>query len=385
MRPFLTCPAARVLLAAACLVSCPLDSDVLRIGTSGDYAPFSLEGKGFDIEVAELLSAELGMRIEWRRFRWPELARDLRENRFDVAMSGVTWRPERAVVGRMSLAVASGGPCVLGDPKPGRLAVNRGGVLERWARRRFPEAEIDAVSDNLSLPERLESRAVDAIVTDSFELTHFRRPGFTEQCEPPRDRKVYWLAPAAAATLGPALDRFLREREPELELLRAQHLGAARGRTEAGHLIDLIARRLALMPAVAAWKRHNERPIVDPAREELVLASVAEQARAAGLEPGAALRLFELQIELAREVQVRAPPVEPLDLERELRPALLVLGKRIVESLALAAPVAPSALDERSLAPLVPLLEANEIGQLRAAILDVRGSESVSPAARRRP
>ena len=358
---------------------------MLRIGTSGDYEPFSLDGAGFDVEVAELLSAELGMRVEWQSFRWPELARDVRENRFDVAMSGVTWRPERAVLGRMSLAVASGGPCVLGDPEPRRVAVNRGGVLEPWARRRFPEAEIDAVADNLSLPERLESRDVDAIVTDSFELAHFRRPGFAERCEPPRDRKVYWIAPAAAATLGPALDRFVREREPELELLRARHFGDARGRAESDHLIDLIARRLALMPAVAAWKRRNDSPIADPAREQLVLARVAEQVRAVGLEPGATLPLFELQIELARAVQARAAEVEPLDLERELRPALLLLGERIVESLALAAPVAPGALDGRHLAPLVPLLEPNEIDQLRAAILAVRGSQPVRPAAQRRP
>ncbi len=374
-----------LLLVATCLLSCSPHEEALRIGTSSDYAPFSLDGAGFDVDVAELLSAELGMPIEWRRFRWPELARDVRENRFDVAMSGVTWRPERAVLGRMSLAVASGGPCVLGDPEPRRLAVNRGGVLERWARRRFPEAEIYAVADNLSLPARLESRSVDAIVTDSFELAHFRRPGFAERCEPPHDRKVYWIAPAAAATLGPAIDRFLREREPELEQLRTRHFGTASERAESDHLIDLMARRLALMPAVAAWKRRNDRPISDPAREELVLARVAEQVAAVGLEPAAALRLFELQIELARAVQARAPEVEPLDLPRELRPTLLQLGLRIVNALARAAPIDPIALDASRLAPLVPLLEANEIAQLRAAILAVRKRDSVSPAAQRRP
>ena len=325
------------------------------------------------------------MPIEWLRFRWPELARAVRETRFDVAMRGVPWRPERAVLGRMSLAVASGGPCVLGDPEPRRLAVNRGGVLERWAHWRFPEAEIDAVADNLSLPARLESRDVDAIVTDSFELAHFRRPGFAERCEPPRDRKVYWIAPAAAATLGPAIDRFLREREPELELLRARHFGNARARAESDHLIDLIARRIALMPAVAAWKRRNDRPIADSAREELVLARVAEQVSAAGLEPGAALRLFELQIELARTVQARAPAVEPLDLERELRPALLQLAERIVDSLARAVPVDPNALEAGRLAPLATLLEPNEIDRLRAAILAVRRRGLVSPAAQLRP
>ena len=243
----------------------------MRVGTSGDYPPFSLDGEGFDVEVAQILAAELGARIEWVEFRWPELVDDVAANRFDVAMSGVTWRPERAVVGRMSLAVASGGPCVLGDRDPGRVAVNRGGVLERWARQRFSAARIDAVSDNRTLPERLARGEVDAIVTDSFEVAHFRRPGFSEWCEPPRDRKVYWISPAVAGELAAPIDRFLRDHEAEIGGLRGRYFEEPAPREEVDHLIDLIARRLAFMPAVAAWKRRNGRPIVDSAREQLVL------------------------------------------------------------------------------------------------------------------
>ncbi|HSG90170.1 MAG TPA: transporter substrate-binding domain-containing protein, partial [Pseudomonadales bacterium] len=71
------------------------EEPVLRVGTSGDYPPFSRAGEGFDVDVAKRLARDLGMRIEWVPFRWPELERRLRAGDFDVVMSGVTWRPER--------------------------------------------------------------------------------------------------------------------------------------------------------------------------------------------------------------------------------------------------------------------------------------------------
>lgn len=354
------------------LVACQPELRVLRVGTSGDYPPFSLDGEGFDVEVARILAAELGARIEWVEFRWPELADDVAASRFDVAMSGVTWRPERAVVGRMSLAVASGGPCVLGDRDPGRVAVNRGGVLERWARQRFSAAKIDAVSDNRTLPERLARGEVDAIVTDSFEVAHIRRPGFSEWCEPPRDRKVYWISPAVAGELAAPIDRFLRDHEAEIGALRGRYFEEPAPREEVDHLIDLIARRLAFMPAVAAWKQRNGRPIVDSAREQLVLARAAEQAREAGVEPAAAQRLFELLIELAVRVQERAHGEGPtMELDSELRPAILQLGDRIVASLARAVPLDPDSLGPHRFAPLDLLLERDEIDRLRESLVSM--------------
>ena len=68
----------------------------LRVATTGDYPPFSRAGAGFDVDVARRLAADLGARIEWVSVRWPELLRAAQTNGFDIAMSGVTWRPERA-------------------------------------------------------------------------------------------------------------------------------------------------------------------------------------------------------------------------------------------------------------------------------------------------
>jgi cyclohexadienyl dehydratase len=323
--------------------------------------------------VARRLASDLGLRPEWIPFRWPELTASVESGVFDVAMSGVTWRPERAVSGWMSRAVASGGPCVLGDASGGRLAVNRGGILERFARQRFAGAEIQAIDQNTLLPELLARGEVDAVVTDSFELPHFARPGQTVHCEPPIDRKVYWVVPARAAELGPRIDAWLAENEAELAGLRRQWFGAEQPRREIDHLVDLIARRLALMPAVAGWKRENGAPIEDLEREAVVLAAAERQAARLGLDGSSVCGFFELQIELAKAIQRRsADAPATLELRTQLRPALIRLGERITASLAKLAPIASDALSEPSLAVLGPLLEDEEIRALRAALLAVR-------------
>jgi ABC-type amino acid transport substrate-binding protein len=243
------------ILVAAVLWSCAAAAPpppVLRVGTSGDYAPFSVEGKGFDLDVARALAADLGYRLEIVPFRWPELAQAVRDGAFDVAMGGVTWRPDRAVIGSMSRAVALGGPCLLGPPDAPRIGVNRGGVLERWARQRFPDRTLVVVEQNLLLPALLERGSVDAIVTDSFEIASFRRPGLPESCAPPRDRKVYWVSPRAPAGLAAAIDRWIAQHELRIDALRARWFGSTAPRDGLDHLADLLARRMALMPAVAA-------------------------------------------------------------------------------------------------------------------------------------
>jgi cyclohexadienyl dehydratase len=232
-------------------------------------------------------------------------------------MSGVTVRGDRLLVGRMTAAVARAEAVMLvrrGEgPLPtwpavgrGKIAVNRGGHLERVARAKLPEAELVVVDDNRSLPRLLANREVDAVVTDSLEAATF--PGdFALVQVLSRDRKAYWTAPGRDA-LADDLDAWLlaRERDGTLNRLRVAHLPGARGSelpAESERVVDLAARRLMLMPLVAAAKRAAGLPIVDPAREATVIATAAARAREAGLDPGAAERLARAQIGAARAIQ----------------------------------------------------------------------------------
>ena len=215
---------------------------------------------------------------------------------------------------------------------------------------------------------------VDRIVTDRFEQRHFQRDGWTAQCAPPRDRKVYWIAPGREADLGPRVDAWLVANEPWLRELRARWFGEATDWTELDHLIDLLTRRLAMMPSVGAYKRAHGLPIEDREREERVLQASARAAHNAGLEPGSVDALFRLQIDLAKRIQRRDTQGEPLDLNQQLRPTLIALGARL--TLALAATAAQLAqLSCSRLEPMSESLQPEELAQLCDALTQVRAAQ----------
>ncbi|QLH26809.1 chorismate mutase [Streptomyces sp. Rer75] len=68
-------------------------------------------------------------------------------------------------------------------------------------------------------------------------------------------------------------------------------------------LAGLSADRLLVADQVAAAKWGTDSPIDDPAREQQVLDAVAEQAREAGGDPAATVRIFRDQIEASKVVQ----------------------------------------------------------------------------------
>jgi chorismate mutase-like protein len=368
-----TCQRWLTRLAALCALALLGCATPLRVGTSNDYAPFSLAGEGFDVEVAKRFGAELGRPVKFVPFKWPDLAERAAHGDFDVAMSGISWRPDRDVHGWLSLSVGTGGPCWVGSPAPRVLAVNRGGVLEAFARAQFPKARIVTVDDNLALPGLLAKHEVDAFVTDTFELRHMLRPGNTSACRDGLYRKVYWVTQEKAAELGPRLDEFLRAHEAELDSLRTHWFGAPQPRSETDHLLDLVTRRLELMTAVGAWKRAHRVPIEDRAQEKRVLQKVAARAQELGLEPKSVSALFKVQIELAKRLEQKAATKDAaLDLESELRPAIARLSERQLDSLARVAPLRSRALDKADLAALGRILQPHEVARLREALVAVK-------------
>jgi ABC-type amino acid transport substrate-binding protein len=67
----------------------------IRIGTSGDYQPFSYlnpktnQYEGMDIDLAHKLGQALQAKVFFVRFKWPELTPDLLAGKFDIAMGGI--------------------------------------------------------------------------------------------------------------------------------------------------------------------------------------------------------------------------------------------------------------------------------------------------------
>jgi cyclohexadienyl dehydratase len=354
----------------------PAEEPAWRVGTSGDYAPFSVAPPddptaldGFSVALARAFAADTGRPLRFVPFHWPELARGLVERRFDVALSGVTVRPERSVVGRFGVPVAESGAVVLArtdaiadpgglDREGVRIVVNAGGHLERVARARFPRAELRALDRNRAVLEALARGEADAAITDTLEAPHWERE--LGRRAPPvpvvrrgpltRDRKAPWWRQDLHEEAF-VLDAWLLALEADgtLAALRERHLGAAGPptATPGAALRAAVSERLALMPEVARAKRATRRPVRDADREARVLEAavraVARRAAEAGApepDPARVEAFYRAQIEAAVAVQeavLADPPAAGggpvFDLQLQLRPALLRLGDRIAWSL----------------------------------------------------
>lgn len=86
----------------------------LRVGTTGDYRPFTYRNKenlltGADVQMAEMLAVKLGVRVKFIPSSWADLERDFVAKRFDVAMGGVTVQSKRSALGPFSHIVYADG------------------------------------------------------------------------------------------------------------------------------------------------------------------------------------------------------------------------------------------------------------------------------------
>ncbi len=351
------------LLALACAGRDP-GPPVLRVGTSGDYLPFSgleADGRrtGFDVELVRRFARARGARVRWVPVRWATLQADLVAGRFDLVASGVTVRPERSLAGRFGPPTASAGTVALVrgvvDPgRPGvRIAVNRGGHLERVTRRLFPQARILTQTPNRAVREALLAGAVDVAITDTTEAPYWLAgtEGLTARGPFTRDWKAWWL-PSDARALAREVDAWLlaREADGSLAALRERHFAepVAATATPLVSLAAAVEERLALMPLVAEAKRRSGTPVEVPAQEARVLDAAVAAMQSAAAEsalpaPDAAATraFFASLIAAARAVQEHTlatlptpggpegPADEPPDLARELRPALARISERI--------------------------------------------------------
>jgi cyclohexadienyl dehydratase len=366
-----------VLVLASIVVGCGRVEPVVRLpqvvqaGTSGDYTPLSVwrageRPAGYAIDVFERFALVQNVTPTYERFRWP----DLRLDAFEIAVDGITVRPERSIAGRFSVPIARGGAVLLLrrpawaqgfdlarlDRPELRIAVNRGGHLERVTRSLFRAAKIIPIDDN-AVKERLARHEVDAAMTNTFEAPRWEA-GVTgiERIGPlTNDVTAFWMRPERE-DLAERLDEWLLQAEDSgtLPVLRSRwfdgdasmyapgwDLRAKRQSLKTPAAVSALLaatdERLELMPLVAAAKAREHLPIEDRAQEERViegaLASVERAARKRGTKvPERRLveAFFRVQIEAAKERQARAAHDSlAWSLERDLRPAIARIGDRM--------------------------------------------------------
>jgi cyclohexadienyl dehydratase len=205
-------------------------SGVLRIGTTGDYEPFSLETAGqltgADIELGLALAAHLGVQPVFVRTSWPTLAADLAADRYDVAMSGVSVTEERARVGEFSVPYQSGGKTIVArcrerqqfdtlaevDRGRVRVVVNPGGTNERYVREHLRHAQVTVHPDNRTAFDEIVAGRADAMITDDVEaeLQAYRHPELCRTYPGTLTRSTKAIFMPKDAALKAAVDEWLK-------------------------------------------------------------------------------------------------------------------------------------------------------------------------------
>jgi cyclohexadienyl dehydratase len=163
-------------------------SNVLRIGMTGDYEPFSVEAvgtlRGADVELGLALAEALEVQPRFVRTSWPTLMQDYAAGRFDVAASGISITAARAEQAAFSVPYHRGGKTPIVrcgtqadfdtvaeiDRPAVRVIVNPGGTNEQFARERLTAAKRTVHADNRTIFAEIAAGRADVMVTDDVEV-----------------------------------------------------------------------------------------------------------------------------------------------------------------------------------------------------------------------
>jgi len=171
-----------------------LDSGTLRVGTTMDTPVFSMRKpsgglEGFDMDALATLGPALGVKIDYVKMTFGSMLGDLAADKFDIAMSGMGRTFDRARTATFSKPYMRYGKLVmirtadrdrfksLGDlDHPGmKIAYNKGGLNETFAKTMFKEASPTGYESNALAIADLLAGKVDAQVADSTAAVYTAR------------------------------------------------------------------------------------------------------------------------------------------------------------------------------------------------------------------
>ncbi|CAJ0849359.1 Cyclohexadienyl dehydratase [Ralstonia sp. LMG 32965] len=161
----------------------------LRVGTTGDYKPFTYKNPadgrfiGLDVEMGERLAKALGVKLEIVPTTWSTLMQDFAADRYDIAMSGVSVTLERQKKAFYSIPYQRDGKTPITrcenqskyqtlaqiDQPNVRAVVNPGGTNEKFAREHLKQAQIRVYPDNVTIFNEIVAGRADLMMTDAVE------------------------------------------------------------------------------------------------------------------------------------------------------------------------------------------------------------------------
>ena len=297
----------------------------LRVGTTGDYRPFTYRigtGNSFvglDIALAVDLAKAMGVKLQLVPTTWTTMMPDFADNRFDIAMGGVSVSLERQKKAFFSIPYLRDGktPIVRCEDAPKyqtlaeidqaevRLIVNPGGTNERFDRAHAPHAKLIVNPDNLTIFDRLAAGEADVMITDAIEA-RLQAKLHPKLCavhpDAPFDFSEKAVLLPRDLELKAFVDQFLHQaiESGTFARMNEQWLSYPWGLEPLRHLID---ERLLLAPDVARYKWNHHLGIEDVARENEVIAKLGHEASDLGVPQTWAENFFRAQIQASKTAQ----------------------------------------------------------------------------------
>lgn len=166
-----------------------LAAKVLRVGTTGDYRPFSYlnpetkQFEGIDIDMARALGKALGVEVQFVQTAWKNLMPDLLADKFDIAMGGVSISLERQKKALFTIPFMVDGKTPVArcadqakyqtlaeiDRPNVKVVVNPGGTNEKFDRANLKQARIIVYPDNKTIWKEILDGRADLMITDAIE------------------------------------------------------------------------------------------------------------------------------------------------------------------------------------------------------------------------
>lgn len=171
-----------------------MENKILRVGTPGDYRPFAIKTEqggfeGHDIDIIEAMAKQLGVKTEYVQSSWPTLLNDLSEDKFDVAVGGITRTAARIGTVEMLPGYAPFGKVALvrkdqaslynsvDDLNQASVHVikNPGGTNEMYVLENLKQAQISTHDKNAEIPALIAEGKGDVMITETYEALHYSK------------------------------------------------------------------------------------------------------------------------------------------------------------------------------------------------------------------
>jgi cystine transport system substrate-binding protein len=175
--------------AAADLLATAKARGTLKIAMEGTYPPFNFKDQktgelaGYDVDVAKLITARLGLKPEFVSTEWSAILAGLAAGRYDVIISQVGINPKREQIFDFSIPYTYSTPqlivrksdsaryATLADLKGKKVGVGQGSVFEQQAKA-VPGIIVKSYP---AAPENLQDLAfgrLDAALNDSLMVAY---------------------------------------------------------------------------------------------------------------------------------------------------------------------------------------------------------------------